>query len=157
MGMFTTVVAVLTLAYGILITICALNTADRFAGKPCSKAAVKANNGLIVVGGAMIAFSLSYLACQRVYSNCGNGKDFFMDNSAVFAFAINAVAIVCITLAAIVENEAKKSDGCPNVTSATQAIWIPGIIVLVLGLFVAYTHISLFTGWGAQNLPIWVR
>jgi hypothetical protein len=153
MGMITTIVAVLALAYGILITISSLNAAERFAGKPCSKAVVKSNNGLIVMGGAMMAFAVSYLACQTMYSSCsGGGKDYFWDNSLIFALALIGVAIVCITLSAITENNAKKNKDCPNVSSNMQAIWVPGIIVLIMGLIVGFLHMKYFTGIGAQYL-----
>ena len=140
MGVFKTTVALVALAYGILIVLCSLNIGDRMAGKECGKAATQANNGLIVMGGVMMAMSISYLACQYTYSSCGSGAQSENMNLSLFSISMILVSIVCITLASIVENNTDCID--PHV--ATQAIWIPGIIILFLGLILGATQINAF-------------
>jgi hypothetical protein len=138
MGMFVTTVAAIALAYGVLIILCSLNIGDRMAGKNCEKSGVQANNGLIVMGGAMVAFAVSYFTCQYTYAHCGAGPSASFLGTGVFSVGIIAVAITCIILAAIVGNTAK----CIDARSPAQAIWVSGIVVLILGVIVGASHIK---------------
>lgn len=139
--MLTIIVAVLALAYGVVITFSSLHASDKFAGNKCTKTAVKANNGLIVMGGIMMALSVSYLACQGTYSSCRKGKkDFLSDNSMIFCIGLIAVSITCITLSIIAQQEAKKNKDCPNIDPNTHVIWIPACALLTMGLSLVGFH-----------------
>lgn len=152
MGMLTSIVAILAIAYGILTVVVALNIGDRFADKKCNKDAVKSNQGLLVVGGAMLAFGVSYLSCNFM-CEC-KGGDYLFDNSIVFSVGLIVTAILCITLSAIVENKGK--DCIENINKSTMAVWISAVIILLLGLLLAGMH--LWTGFGTYrgNVVRWV-
>lgn len=136
--MLTSIVAILAIAYGILIVVVALNIGDRFAdAKDCNRDAVKSNQGLLVVGGVMLAFGVSYLACNFMCS-C-KGGDYMFDNSIVFSSGVIITAILCITLSAIVENKGK--DCVQDINKTTMAVWISAVIILVLGLLLVGMHV----------------
>jgi len=145
--MLTSIIAILAIAYGILIVIVALNIGDRFADSStkCDKTAVKSNQGLLVIGGAMLAFGVSYLSCNFMCS-C-KGGDYLFDNSIVFSIGIVITAILCITLSAIVENKGKTC--LPNINKTTMSVWVSAVIILVLGLLLIGMHI--FVGGGTHR------
>ncbi len=154
MSMLTSIVAILAIAYGILTVVVALNIGDRFADSKtkCNKDAVKSNQGLLVVGGVMLAFGVSYLSCNFMCS-C-KGGDYILDNSIVFSGGVILTAILCITLSAIVENKGK--DCVEDINKTTMAVWISAVIILVLGLLLAGMH--LWAGFGTYrgNVVRWV-
>lgn len=153
MSMLTSIVAILAIAYGILTIVVALNIGDRFADSDtkCNKDAIKSNQGLLVVGGVMLAFGVSYLSCNFMCT-C-KGGDYMLDNSMVFSGGVILTSILCITLSAIVENKGKEC--VKDISKTTRSVWISASIILVLGLLLAGMHV--WTGFGTHrgNVVTW--
>ena len=149
MGFYTSIVAVLAIIYGIIITIVSLNLGSRMADTEtkCNKDAIKSNQGLLVVGGVMMAFGISYLSCNFMCECRGGKSDYMLDNSIVFSAGTIIVSIICITLSAVIENTGRSC--IHDINRTTMSVWIPGIIILMAGLTLLGLH--LWVGGGLHR------
>lgn len=137
----SSIVAACTLIYGITITLTSLNIGSRMAEQKCDPLAVRANMGLLVMGGMLTAVSLGYLACST--SACANASAKatkglgFITSAQFFSLTVMVISVLCISLAGIVEQRA----GCIGATNV-MTIWMPAIPALIVALFVFVRNVG---------------
>jgi UPF0716 family protein affecting phage T7 exclusion len=134
--------ASLSMCYGIILTVTGIYMTDRMAEKHHDNTdARKAASGITVMGGFMLAVSLSYLACS-IMCKCSGGmqagnKKVSIDllklsngNTLLFIYGIIAIGIISIALGAIVSEHTHKDS---KLTKAAQVVWIPGLLISTFG------------------------
>jgi uncharacterized membrane protein len=91
------------------------------------------NMAVIVSSSMLIAVSASYLSCVTI-CNCGAGSGkitMALNNPTVFSMMCVLVGVFLIICGSIIS---AKGSGCNTVQKHATSIWIPGIIVCLIGI-----------------------
>lgn len=138
----TSIIALVAAIYGLAIVVVSIIMGNKMAGKNCSAAALRSNQGLLFLGGVIMTSSMAHLVYSDMYK-CNVSPSLSFDNTFMFSVLLFVFSVSCVTLSSIVQHHAKNCDDgkqSVDVSGYAPYIWIPGSVLIVLSIYSLGMH-----------------
>jgi NO-binding membrane sensor protein with MHYT domain len=136
----TSIIALVAAIYGLAIVVVSIIMGNKMAGKNCSAAALRSNQGLLFLGGVIMTSSMAHLVYSDMYK-CNVSPSLSFDNTFMFSVLLFVFSVSCVTLSSIVQHHVKNcGDDKVDVSASAPYIWIPGSVLIVLSVYSLVMH-----------------